>query len=533
MAILIREAVEQDAAAIGAIFHEVYGEDYPYLEYYEETQLKKLIFSDDTIMVVAEDTKQKHICGTASIILQKGAYSDLVGEFGRLVVAKHAQNQGVGKKLMQARLERVQDRLHVAVVEPRLNFNYSCKISDRFGFSVVGYQPSKYQFDQRENLGLMVQYFGQALHLRRNHPRILPEAAKIAHFALTGCELKNDTIIDDHAAPYPHNNDFKLEELNTEGYADILRIERGRLQNREIFGPYRLHYGFFKLRAENSRYLIAKHKGQRVGALGFTVDSVDKILKIFELIQSDEAVIRFLFEQLLQQCGKDDEIQYVEVDVNAHSPRMQRTLLELGFLPVAYIPAYVFQDVERLDIVRMARVFSPIAKQENALIPPVVEMEDAVRKLHCARFIQPRILEAIDQLGLFDALVEEQRMRVASYFAVSTYEQDEYIFKESEQPHSIAIVLEGEIDIFMQGKEAAICTIQTGECVGEISSLTAKPHSASAKAKSKVVIGEIKIADLRELIRLRPDIGVVIFENFARELGQKLKRTDIEHLRSS
>jgi hypothetical protein len=37
--------------------------------------------------------------------------------------------------------------------------------------------------------------------------------------------------------------------------------------------------------------------------------------------------------------------------VSAHAPRMQRTLIELGFLPVAYLPALVFHDVERLDVV--------------------------------------------------------------------------------------------------------------------------------------------------------------------------------------
>ena len=35
---------------------------------------------------------------------------------------------------------------------------------------------------------------------------------------------------------------------------------------------------------------------------------------------------------------------------------LQRNLLELNFLPAAYVPAMVFHEVERLDIVRMVRL---------------------------------------------------------------------------------------------------------------------------------------------------------------------------------
>ena len=49
----------------------------------------------------------------------------------------------------------------------------------------------------------------------------------------------------------------------------------------------------------------------------------------------------------------------IEVDVSAYAPRMQRTLVELGFLPVAYLPALVFHEVERLDVVKMVRLLDP------------------------------------------------------------------------------------------------------------------------------------------------------------------------------
>ena len=361
----------------------------------------------------------------------------------------------------------------------------------------------------------------------------MPEVAQIAHISLNSCGVSNDTIIDDRSAPYPHDNDFEVEALTTDGYADLLRIERGRLQNREIFGPYRLHYGFFKLRSKNSYYLIAKRQGRRVGALGFTVDPIDKIVRIFELIHSNESVIRFLFEQALKQAKAKHDSQFIEVDVNAHAPRMQRTLLELGFLPIAYIPAFVFQDVERLDIVKLAKIFTPMQAETNKLIPAMQTMSSAVRRLHAARTIQPRILSALHKINLFKRLTEEQQLRLASYFSVKNYAKGEELFSEGKQPERIFVVLKGNVSISMANHDQKIGSIKEGECVGEISSLTGKLHSATAKAENEAETATINLADLRELIRLRPDIGVLVFENFARELGHKLRRTDIERFRST
>ena len=47
-----------------------------------------------------------------------------------------------------------------------------------------------------------------------------------------------------------------------------------------------------------------------------------------------------------------------------------------------------------------------------------------------------------------------------------------------------------------------------------------------------MALGDVKAAvlrrqDLEELVRQRPDIGVVLFRNLARGLGEKLRRSDL------
>ena len=37
-------------------------------------------------------------------------------------------------------------------------------------------------------------------------------------------------------------------------------------------------------------------------------------------------------------------LEYLEIDVSAHAPRMQRTLLELGYNPTGFVPALAFDE---------------------------------------------------------------------------------------------------------------------------------------------------------------------------------------------
>ena len=245
--ITTREAVEADASIIREIFEATYGDEYMYPDFYDLQFLKRMIYSDDTLLLMAEDQETGEVLGTASVILERGAYSDLVGEFGRLAVHPKAQRRGVASVLLRARIEAVQDRLHVGFMEARVCHPYSLKNGINHGFAPLGFLPMKLRFgERRESTALLVKYFGAALELRRNHPRIIPEVYRLARTALELIGLESDVIVDEAAAPYPRRQGYELQELTDRGYSSLLRIERGRLRKREIFGPLRLHYGLFQ-----------------------------------------------------------------------------------------------------------------------------------------------------------------------------------------------------------------------------------------------------------------------------------------------
>jgi GNAT superfamily N-acetyltransferase len=525
--ITVREAGARDVAAIRDVFLACYGTDYSDPRYYEDQLLTRYVYSDDVVVLVAEDTQTGKVVGTASVILAVGAYADLVGEFGRLAVHPSARRQGVGRMLMQERLRRVCDRLQIGVIEARVSHPYSLRIAEDHQFSVVGFLPLKWLLGRRESLALLVRHFGNALELRTNHPRVIPEVYPLAHLAMTHCRLTPDAIVDEDAPAYPPGGAFDVQELTTEGYASLLRIERGRVRHREIFGPMRLHYGLFMLQARRSRYLIAREGGRIAGAVGFTLDPVEKAVRVFELISLHDEVIRFLLSDLERACREKWGVCYVEVDVSAYAPRMQRTLLELGFLPVAYVPALVFHDVERLDVVKMARLLVPPDVDTGGLTPRCREVADLVLRRFRSRSVLPQIAHAVQELALFGGLDGEQVNRLAGACTLSAFEPGEVIFREGQEGQEMHLVLRGEVTIAVAGSTTPVGAVRKGECLGEMSLLTAAAHSATATARSRVETAVLGHRDLAELIRLRPDIGLHIYRNLAVGMGEKLKRSGV------
>jgi predicted N-acetyltransferase YhbS len=527
--IAIREARDADTPGIIDIYRATYGDEYAYPKYYDEYEIKKLIYSEETLMLVAEDDEIGRVVGTASVILEVGAYTDLVGEFGRLAVHPEYRQRGIGTELLKKRLEKVSNRLHVGVIEGRVTHPFTQAIAQKQGFAPVGFLPMKFVFGtSRESMGFLVRLFGRALELRRNNPRIVPEVYQLACTALENCGLAPDVIVDDESGSYPFGQGFSVSELTTEGYSRLMRIERGRVRNREVFGPLRLQYGYFKLITHHSKYLVARDGGHIVGAIGFTLEHIDRVVRVFELISLREDVIRLLLTELERRCRDDWKIAYMEIDVSAHAPRMQRTVLQQGWVPVAYAPALAFHDVERYDLVKFARLLVPVDIGPVMLIPPTSEVARMVLAAFKRREVMPRLGELVDRAGLFQGLEEEQLERLAGAFRYATFSPDSEIFAQGDRCEEMYLLLTGEVEIRISGADGPIGTVEAGECLGEVAVLMGGDHSATAIAVGEVEAGVLTRQDLESLVRLRPGIGVVLYRNLACGLGGKLRRADLK-----
>ena len=531
--IRVRFATELDVDGIRDLFVATYGDSYPYRDFFDSTWLLRSALGDDVAMLVAEaadpgapegsDEGSRPVLGTASVVMDVGAQSDLVGELGRLAVAEAARGRGIGRLLMQARLKVVEQRLHVAFVENRTAHPFSQRISERAGLMPVGFLPLKHRLGQRESVCLHARLFGPALSMRRNHPRIVPEAHRIASCALASLGMTNDLVVDDDSPAYAARGDFLVEEMTSDGMPALLRIERGRVRHREIFGPMRLHYGLFKLAARRASYLLVRDRdaagGAVAGGVGFIVDPVEKAGRIFEVVARSDAATRELLERATARCGELGA-RYLEVDVSAHAPRMQRTLVELGFVAAAFVPAMVFSEVERLDVIRMVRLFGEEDLGEPQLIAAAAPFHTVVTEALRATSIPDALEQALADLPLFVDLEPSQARALAAATRSSTLNAGHVLFDAGDEAEAFHIVLAGSVEVSRDNRRIGL--LRAGDLVGERGLLTGSAHQSRAEALEDARVATLDRRSLEQLIRSRPDVGLVLYRNIARALGEKL-----------
>ena len=520
--VAIRPAEDGDVESIQALFHQTYGDRYSHPEFVSAAYLRKMIYSDNSLVLVGESPTGE-VVATASVVIDVGAYSDLVGEFGRLVVHPRMRGKHIGHLLMTERIHHVEPYLHIGFCDNRVAHTRSQQISLSHGFAPIGFLP----IHNGEAVALFVKHFGDGLKLRRNHPRVAPQVYGLAQRALRSCGIEADAIVDEMSPPYPLDESFELEEMGAKGYASLLRFERGRVKHPEILGPARLHFGLRALEAHNTSYLLARKGGQLVGAVGYAHDArLDHAVRIFELVCVDEDPVRVLLKELMRRSREEWRVDYVEVDVNAHAPRMQKTLLELGFVPVSYLPAAVFHHVERLDTVRMQRFYVPVKTTGHHLIPeaePVFEM--VIRSLD-TREIRPKLVRLLPNTRIGQALNREQVARLSTLFETVRFADGETIIERGERDGRLYIVLSGSARVFAGSPPEEVGSVNEGELLGEVSLLRKTPHSATVIADGPVEAATVSHQDLNRLLERRSDIGVILFRNLATGLSAKLSRTD-------
>jgi CRP-like cAMP-binding protein len=176
----------------------------------------------------------------------------------------------------------------------------------------------------------------------------------------------------------------------------------------------------------------------------------------------------------------------------------------------------------------MSRLLRPLELGDVHIDSPAREVADLVLRSYVRKNILPKIAEAVDRIGLFARLTDEQARRLARTLGYESFEPGATVFDQGDPSEEMYILLDGSIDVRIGGSQVG--TVGPGECLGEVSLLSQAVHSARAVVREPVEAGVLTRAGLIELVRQRPDIGVALYQNLARGLGDKLRRADLNHI---
>jgi RimJ/RimL family protein N-acetyltransferase len=351
----IRPVREEDIEAIINLFRINYGEDYAIPEFYDPMWVKRGIYSDHIIWLVIED--EGRVVASGACILNAGDYNDNIGEIGRVVVDPEAGGKGLGRSLLAALIDASDERVEFAFAEARTTHPKTQKICERLGMVPLGFLPMAYQMTWRESFFIHGQLFGNGRLLREPESVvIIPEVEPLAKLSLKNLGLDDSVAVQAKVKPYPCDGTFDIKPLTGEAMVRLLKIEHGRYVEPEIFSALQADMGYAQLRSHRADYLVAQTGDHILGAVGFHFEEHDKTVRLIELIGEDDAAQGTLLRMAVESAEQKYNAEVLTCDVNAESPRLQQSLLELGFLPAAYIPGMVFHRTHRPDVVKMMKL---------------------------------------------------------------------------------------------------------------------------------------------------------------------------------
>jgi GNAT superfamily N-acetyltransferase len=323
--------------------------------------VRRGIYSDHILWLVIEDDEAggptSRIVASGAAILDFGDYNDQVAEIGRLVVDPRVSGKGLGRQLLAALVDASDDRVEFAFGEARTTHIKTQRIFDRVGLQPLGFLPMAYPIEWRESWILSGQLFNTGRSLRRaGSAQIIPSVEPIARLSLKNLGLEESITVLPDARPYPIDHELTIEPLSGSSLIRLMKIEHGRVLDPEVFGGLHLDQGISHLKSRKAAYLVASHQGEMLGAVGYVPDSASRSVRIVELIAGDGYVKGCLLRRAVEDAEGLHEAEVIDCDVSASSPRIQRTLYDLGFLPAAYVPGMVFHHTARWDVVRMIKL---------------------------------------------------------------------------------------------------------------------------------------------------------------------------------
>jgi ribosomal protein S18 acetylase RimI-like enzyme len=511
----IRPVREEDIEAIINLFRANYGDDYAIPEFYDPQWVKRGVYSDHILWLVIED--EGRVVASGACILNAGDYNDQIGEIGRLVVDPEAGGKGLGRALLAALVDASDERVEFAFAEARTTHPKTQKICERIGLAPLGFLPMYYQMTWRESWVLCGQLFGNGRTLRRpGAADVIPPVAPLAELSLKNLELDERlTVRDAHAArPYPHDMELRVSPLTGAAMVRLLRIEHGRLIEPEVFSAMHLDLGYSHLRAQKADYLVAAEGEHILGAVGYLYDEHDRNVRITELIAQDEGVKGSLLRLAVEEAEQKHSAELIKCDVSAHSPRIQQTLLEMGFLPTAYVPGMVFHQTHRPDVVMMAKLNVPwnlgpvelteASRQYFDLVAPAFERASAERA-------HKQLLSGVPLLAGLSAVELDFLQRACEAVAPAP--------GAALAGDRLYFVVAGEVT--RDGKP-----LGPGSCFGAGALLGAAGGSSAVAGTGARLLALTPIA-LRQLSERYPRLGVKLYQNLsAHREADKASSTD-------
>lgn len=138
--------------------------------------------------------------------------------------------------------------------------------------------------------------------------------------------------------------------------------------------------------------------------------------------------------------------------------------------------------------------------------------------------IEPSFLK---QIYLFEEIPEPALAELAGIMQERKYEEGDVIFYEGDTTTDLYLLVKGEVELQIkiapQLAESTVLTVKPAEAFGEMTFMSPKARSASARCTKRSIVAVLARSDFDRLVEQNPSTGLFFFRNVSQLLCEKLR----------
>jgi hypothetical protein len=524
MSIALRNLEENDLGAVQTLIQQ----SVPALAsspYLQPDQVKATVLSDTNFGLLAEDDGRP--VGTGSVLMEQETAETVLGLLSHLCVPQGPEQSSIAASIVQTAIESLKSNLQLCFAEIPATDIWAQAACEQAGFIPCGFLPHKFPSgDTRWNTLVYIHLNEPARNARRPHPAIIAGAQDLAQEVLQAHGIISDIETRDDVVAYPTEASYIAAPIETEAVQTILQTQNP--QQSEIFPFLQTTQTALHVRSLPISYLAAKDGDRVIGVLGYILDPIEKRVQIVEGITLDQEPEGFLIASLLEKLMEESSPEYWEVLVSAHSPRMQKTFDQLGFVPCAYLPCFAWEHGMRSDAIKMVKLQAGYESEHGEMTSACKNIYTLIDTTFSEYRVGMAVLKLLRDLRIFRGLGEGELRRVARLFSQKLLRPGEVVFDEGSTGRELYVVERGEIEITTKDGSQLLGTIKNGAVIGEIAFLNGEPRTARAISKSATIVRVVHREDFDKLIQREVHLGLIFFKNVALDLAEKLKQSVVQ-----
>jgi len=141
----------------------------------------------------------------------------------------------------------------------------------------------------------------------------------------------------------------------------------------------------------------------------------------------------------------------------------------------------------------------------------------------------------LSRLRLLEGLGREDLKEFAQLIRTREFSAGQVIVREGEKGDSLFIIREGEVGVSLaitlpvsgKEREKVLVSLHPGEIFGEMAFILGQEQrSATAQARTEVVLYEVKSSDFEDFVERNPRAGLYIFRNIAKIIADRLRKAN-------